>query len=86
MMYEEAKKNSIVSIEIVIGGYYGKGEFRARIKINAKITPGRNIKRIFRLAHAQCKNDNGEILGNTPLNEFPKSVIARTFSYAYFFI
>ena len=53
-----------MSIDIVIGGDHGKVEFRASMNIIAKFTSGRNITRISRLAHVQCKKNNGEILGN----------------------
>ena len=69
MMCKDAKNNkSIMSIDLVIGGDHGKGEFIASININAKFTPERNITRIFRLTNVQCKKDNGEILGNTVVN------------------
>ena len=65
MMCKEANKNeSIIPTDLLTGGDNGKGEFRTSIYINEKLTPGRNINRIFRLAHVQCKKDNGEILGN----------------------
>ena len=54
-----------MSIDLVIGGDHGKEEFRSSININAIFTSGRNITIIFRLAHIQCKKDNGDILGNT---------------------
>ena len=54
-----------MSIDLVIGRDHGKGAFRASIKIYDKFTLGRNTTRIFRLAHVQCKNYNGGIMGNT---------------------
>ena len=53
-----------MSIEPLIGGDHGKGSFRTIIKINAIFISGRNITRIFRLAHFQFKRYNGEILWN----------------------
>ena len=52
-------------MDLVSGRYYGKGAFRASINPNANFISGRNITRIFSLAHVQCKKDNGDILGNT---------------------
>ena len=63
-----------MSIYLVIGGYHGKGAFRVSIKINAKITSGRNINRIFRLALFQCKKYNGEIMGNTFMDTIGKRI------------
>ena len=57
-----------MSIDLVPGGDHGKGSFRASININAKIISGKNITRIFRLAHSQCKKYNGEIMGNTVID------------------
>ena len=54
-----------MSIDLVIGGDHGKGVLRASIKSNAKFTSGINITRIFKLAHFQCKKNNGDIMGNT---------------------
>ena len=48
-MWEKAK-NPIIKIDLVIGGYHGKGVFRLMINPNVNFTPGRNITRIFRLA------------------------------------
>ena len=53
-----------MTIVLLIGRDHRKGAFRASIKINAKFTSGRNITRIFRLAHVECKKYNGDILGN----------------------
>ena len=51
-MCKEANKNkSVMSIDLVIGGYHGMVSCREIIKINAKLTSGINITRIFRLAH-----------------------------------
>ena len=68
------KKKSIMSIYLVIGGYHGKGAFRVSIKINAKITSGRNINRISRLALFQCKKYNGEIMGNIFMDTIRKRI------------
>ena len=65
MMCEEAKNESIISIDLVIGGDYGKGLFRAIIEINSKFASERNITIIFRLAHFHCKKYTGDILVNT---------------------
>ena len=52
MMCEEANKNEpTVSIDLVIGRDHGKGSFIASITINVRFTSGRNITKIFRLAH-----------------------------------
>ena len=62
-MCQEAEKNqSIMSIDLVIGGYHGKGPFRETIKLIVKFISGRNTTMIFRLVYAQCKNDNGDIM------------------------
>ena len=64
-MHEKENKNkSIMSIDLVIVRDHGKGSFRASININANFTSGRNITRVFRLEHVQCKKDNGDIMGN----------------------
>ena len=48
MMYQEANKNeSIMSIDLVIGGDHGKGAFIASINLNANFTSGRNITTLF---------------------------------------
>ena len=60
----DKKNESFMTIVLLIGRDHRKGEFRASIKINAKFTPGRNITRIFRLAHVEYKKYNGDILGN----------------------
>ena len=73
-----------MSIDLVIGGYYGKESFRAIININAKFTSGRNITRIFRLAHVHCKKDNGEIMGNTftsPIGDM--TLLPRIFPFSF---
>ena len=54
-----------MSIDLVVGVYHGKGEFRASIKLNAKYTPGRNITIIFRLECFQGNMENGDIWGRT---------------------
>ena len=54
-----------MSIDLVIGRYYGNISFRAIININAKFRSGINITRIFRLAYAQYKKYDVEIMGNT---------------------
>ena len=64
MMCEEAKNESILIIYLVICGDHVKVEFIESINTNENFTSGRNITRIFRLAHFQCKKYNGEILGN----------------------
>ena len=71
-----------MSIDLVIGGDHGKGAFRASIKINEKNTIGRNITIIFRLAHVQCKKENGDIMGNTfmdPIGYRLKNICAGHF-------
>ena len=82
-MYEEANKNqSIISIDIVIVEYHGKGSFRTCIKLNEKCTSGRNIDIIFRLSHFQWKNNNGEILGETgmvPIRDRLKNIYDGVF-------
>ena len=54
-----------MSIDILVGEYRGRVSFIASINPNEKCTPGRNIAIIFSLAHVQCKNQNGDILGET---------------------
>ena len=61
---KRGKKESIMLNDLVIDGDHRKGAFRASININTKFTSVSKITRIFRLAHIQCKKDNGEILGN----------------------
>ena len=53
-----------MSIDLVIGGDHGKAAFIVSINIKANFTPGRNITIIFSLAHVQCRNYNGDIIGN----------------------
>ena len=71
-----------MSIDLVIDGDYGKGEFRAIININTKLIPGRNITIISRLAHVQCRKDNDEITGNTvmaPIGDRLNNICAGNF-------
>ena len=71
-----------MSIDLVIGGDHGKGAFRASIKINANFASGRNIIRIFRIAHVQCKKENCDILGSTvmaPIADRRKNICAGRF-------
>ena len=68
MLCEEANKSeSVMSTDLTIGGDHLKGAFRASIQLNQKFTSGRNITRIFRIAHVQCKKENGDILDNTAM-------------------
>ena len=68
MLCEDANKSeSVMSTELTIGGDHLKGEFRASIHLNQKFTSGINITRIFRIAHVQCKKENGDILDNTAM-------------------
>ena len=65
-MYKEKNKDEkIMPIVLVIFGYHGNGAFRAIINLNTKFSTGINITRIFRLAHVQCKKNNGYIMWNT---------------------
>ena len=71
-----------MSIDLVIGGDHGNGVFRVSINTNAKFTSGRNITRIFRLAHVYCKKDNGDIMGNkimAPIGDKLKNICAGSF-------
>ena len=65
---KRGKKESIMLNDLVIDGDHRKGAFRASININTKFTSVSKITRIFRLAHIQCKKENGEILGNTAMD------------------
>ena len=59
-MYEEANKNqSIMPIDLLIGGDHIKREFREIIKPNVKFAEGRYITIILRLIHVQFKTDDG---------------------------
>ena len=53
-----------MSIDLIICGDHGKGEFRAIKNINMEFIPGNNITIIFKITHVQCKKENCEILGN----------------------
>ena len=57
-----------MSIDLVIGGYHGKEEFRESMNINEILISGRNITRIFRLSHVQCKKYRGDVLRKTVMD------------------
>ena len=78
----QTKNESIVLINLVIGGDHVKGEFRETINLNVKFISGRNIIIIFRISYAQCKNDNDDIMESAVMTliwDMLKNICARHF-------
>ena len=58
----------------VFGGDHGKGAFRAILKIVVRLKDGQKLVCECRVAHIDCKKDNGAILKNTIAKPIAKSL------------